>query len=227
MKTYIEIGSWIVGCEGAEISLAFLELAGTYNDETINIISANDCKLLLTQLWPERCFSIYTVTPPDILSAYAKINSLYTMWKTQQLPDLLRAFYTLQLEYEPLDNYNGYEKTEVTYGKTDTTTYGKTDTIHHGKTNTLSTDIYGYNSTDASNSDKVTSEDTGTTATEYRGDDKIEASGKDTTEITKRGNLGLTSSQQMVLSEWDLRRKNFVIDALRDFVNTFTIYIGG
>lgn len=206
---------------------SLLALSGTYNEETITIASASTVKNNLIQLFGERCFyplfSDAEIINP--LNATDKVKEMYATWKTEQLPDLLRAFYALQLEYEPLDNYNGYEKTEIKYGKTTDTQYGKTDTTTHGKTNTLETDVYGYNSgVDGADSDKVVSTDGGTTETEYSGNDGVTEGGTETHETTKRGNLGLTSSQQMIKSEWELRKKNFVLDVLHDFIDTYTCY---
>ena len=213
---------------------ALLELSGTYNDEAVTIASAGDIKMTLNQLWGERAFYVLFTTnetPTDAV-ILARLAAMYATWKAQQLPDYLRAFYALSLEYAPLDNYNGYEKTETTYGKTTDTTYGKSTDTTHGKSNTLETDIYGYNSSTESPSDVVTSTDSGTdTVTDSgtdtvtdSGTDTVTDSGKDTVEITKRGNLGLTTSQQMLSSEWNLRKQNFVVDVLRDFVNFYTIY---
>ena len=219
-----------------------LTLSGTYDEETVTIASANDIKMTLNQLWGERAFYVLFTTnetPTDAV-ILARLAAMYATWKAQQLPDYLRAFYALALEYAPLDNYSGYEKTETTYGKSTDTTYGKsTDTEYgkkidttHGKSNTLETDIFGYNSSTESPSDVVTSTDSGTDTDEYSGTDTVTDSGtdtvtdsgKDTVEITKRGNLGLTTSQQMLSSEWNLRKQNFVVDVLRDFVNFYTIY---
>lgn len=205
---------------------ALLELSGTYNEESITIASASTVKNNLIQLFGERCFyplfsDSEIITP---LNATDKVKEMYATWKAEQLPDLLRAFYALQMEYEPLDNYNGYEKVETTFGKTVKNEYGKEVVITHGKTNSLATDIYGYNSSDASNSDLVTSTDGGTTKTKDDDEDNMTEGGKETVESTKRGNLGVTTSQQMLLSEWNLRKKNFVLDVIRDFIDTYTIY---
>ena len=205
---------------------ALLELSGTYNEESITIASASTVKNNLIQLFGERCFyplfsDSEIITP---LNATDKVKEMYATWKAEQLPDLLRAFYALQMEYEPLDNYTGYEKVETSFGKTIKNEYGKEVTITHGKTNSLATDLYGYNSTEASNSDLVTSTDSGTTKTKDDDEDNMTEGGKETVESTKRGNLGITTSQQMLLSEWNLRKKNFVLDVIRDFIDTYTIY---
>lgn len=204
-----------------------LKLEGTYNEETITIASADTVKNNLIQLFGERCFYPLFSDSENInpLTASDKVKEMYSTWKTEQLPDLLRAFYALKMEYEPLDNYNGYEKTEITYGKTTDTTYGKTEDTTHGKTNTLETDVYGYNSGEnGAESDKVTSTDGGTTGIEYGGTDGVEEGGTETHETTKRGNLGVTSSQMMITSEWEMRKKNFVLDVIHDFIDTYTCY---
>lgn len=225
MRISIDIATWLLECEVYQISLDDLALSGTINDETITIIDKDDCKLLLEQLWGDRLFALHFFTFPQNSALYQKAMDIYKLWKSQQLPDLLRAFYALQLEYEPLDNYNGVETTDITFGKTTDTTYGKGETITHGKTNTLETDVYGYNSgTDGADSDKVTSTDGGTTGTSYSGTDGVAEGGTQQQTITKHGNLGITTSQQMIMSEFNMRKKNFVVEALKDFVNTYTTY---
>lgn len=204
-----------------------IELKGTYNGEEIEIASAGDVKATLIQLFGERNFyplfgDDETITEQLILT---KISNMYSNWKTSKLTNMLRAFSALQAEYNPLDNYNGYEKTEIKYGKTTDTEYGKTDTTTHGKTNTLETDVYGYNSGEnGADSDKVTSTDGGTTEIIYGGTDGIKEGGTETHELTKRGNLGVTTNFQMISGEWDLRARNYVIDVLRDFINLYTAY---
>lgn len=224
MRISIDIATWLLECEVYQISLDDLALSGTVNDETITIIDKDDCKLLLEQLWGDRLFALHFFTFPENSELYQKAMDIYKLWKAQQLPDLLRAFYALQLEYEPLDNYNGVETTDITFGKTTDTTYGKGETITHGKKNILATEVYGYNSLNPAPEDSVTSTDSGTTGTAYSGEDGVKEGGTQKQTITKHGNLGITTSQQMIMSEFNMRKKNFVVEALKDFINTYTTY---
>lgn len=211
----------------ADVINSILGISGEYGGETITVADGPTVINILRELFGERAF--YTAYGDnDIVSEdghVLKIASTYSLWKNSKLTNILRAFAALQAEYNPLDNYNGYEKTDITYGKTTDTEYGKTDTTTHGKTNTLETDVYGYNSgVDGADSDKVVSTDGGTTAIIYGGTDGIKEGGTETHEVTKRGNLGVTTNFQMISGEWDLRARNYVIDVLRDFINIYTAY---
>lgn len=204
-----------------------LGISGEYDGEQITVADGPTVINILRELFGERAF--YTAYGDnDIVTddgQTLKIASTYSLWKNSKLTNILRAFSALQAEYNPLDNYNGFEKTEITFGKTSDTTYGKTEDTTHGKTNTLETDVYGYNSgKDGAESDKVTSTDGGTTGTVYGGTDGVIEGGTETHELTKRGNLGVTTNFQMISGEWDLRARNYVIDVLRDFVNLYTVY---
>ena len=212
---------------GAEAISALLGISGEYEGEQITVSDGPTVISILRELFGERAF--YTAYGDnDIVTddnQALKIASTYSLWKNSKLTNTLRAFAALQAEYNPLDNYNGYEKTEIKFGKTTDTKYGKTDTTTHGKTNTLETEVYGYNSgVDGADSDKVVSTDGGTTELVLGGTDGITEGGTESHEVTKRGNLGVTTNFQMISGEWDLRARNYVIDVLRDFVNLYTAY---
>lgn len=212
---------------GAEAISELLGISGEYEGETITVADGPTVINILRELFSERSF--YTpYGDNDIVSEDGqalKIASTYSIWKNSKLTNILRAFAALQAEYNPLDNYNGYEKTEITFGKTSDTTYGKTDTTKHGKVNTLETKVYGYNSgAGGADSDKVTSSDSGTTTIGAAGTDGVKEGGKETHELTKRGNLGVTTNFQMISGEWELRARNYVINVLSDFVNLYTVY---
>lgn len=127
-----------------------------------------------------------------------------------------------------------------THNTTDTTTYGKTDTRTPNLSEVTDNSIYGYNSATASPSDSSTRATTGTDTNALSGNDVLaktgsntltkggtdinEASGTDTVTTVKSGNLGVTTSQQMLNSEWELRKRQFVSEIIHAFINTVTIY---
>lgn len=228
-RAEFSIFDWLYYAEithGQEMVEQFLELKGTYDNVEITISTGAKVSELLQYLFSERKFVLpYSdlVIPTTSLMA-DDCTKIYQLWKTNTLPNFLRAFYALQSEYNPLNNYNGYEKIEISFGKTIDTEYGKKEDITHGKTNTLATDTYGYNSVNPAPRDAVTSTDGGSTGTEYSGTDGVTEGGTETHETTKNGNLGVTSSQQMINSEWELRKKDFAKDVIKSFVDEFTIY---
>lgn len=136
------------------------------------------------------------------------------------------------IKYDPIENYSSVE--ETTYGhKVDRTPIKKeTETV---KTNMdTTTEItsdqgnqrYGFNSTEAVNTDKAkdtqkqhqtANEDSNRTTREYtREGDEVEThSGTDT--FKRSGNIGVTTSQQMLESEIDLWTKwDFLSEFYRD-----------
>ena len=80
-------------------------------------------------------------------------------------------------------------ETETSYGKVDTTTFGKTDTTTYGKVDTMQ---YGKQD--------QTTYNTQVQDTRNLSDEHIEM-------VFRQGNQGITMTQQMVTSEWELREK--------------------
>lgn len=160
-----------------------------------------------------------------------------------------RMWDALQAQYEPIENYSMVEimtdnKTVHTYGKSTT----RTDDLSHARTGTdtrtpsltVTTDnsVYGFNSgATPSPSSKVTDTTTGTDATQYGNTLKDTGtvtnadSGEDTDTnnytLKRSGNIGVTTSQQMLESEYELRKKNYfneIVFADLDKLLTLSIY---
>lgn len=151
-------------------------------------------------------------------------------------PYWTKQWATLLLEYDPIENYRMIEEmtddeTVTEYGKTNT----RTDDLTHTKegtetdTPTLVTKsengVYGFNSSEPVPSDEQTSTNvSGTDVVDYdltetdSGTVKDELSGEDTQtrnyHLERSGNIGVTTSQQMVESERNLWKWNFFIDVV-------------
>lgn len=156
-------------------------------------LNATQCKYLFLP-YIERNFFNYN-NEDDELDAF---NFLWRCFISEYLPKYKKAYETLQLEYDPLDNYNGI--TETILGKTKVKT---TNDISSKKvTNTMTDTPAGYNSASYSNRDKTV--DTSETDS-Y--DDVFTTEGDQVTNIEKKhGNLGVTTSQQMINSELELNQ---------------------
>lgn len=133
--------------------------------------------------------------------------------------------------------------TGTTYGKTDTasgtdqTTYGKTDTASgtdrttYGKTDTASgTDstTFGHVNTESRNMTDATTYGHSNQETRNMTDalthgHVLTASGRDKETLTRSGNIGVTTSQQMAQSSLDLWKWNYFYDIFRDIDSIFTI----
>lgn len=132
----------------------------------------------------------------------------------------VKEYATLSAEYNPIENYSMTEsmtndKTVIDYGRTATTTPDLTTTSNTG--------VYGFNSADAAPSETVTQTSTGTQS--------AISGGSDTTThnytLTRSGNIGVTTSQQMLESERQLWAWNFfesVVFPDIDRVLTLNIY---
>lgn len=135
----------------------------------------------------------------------------------------------LLTEYNPIENYNSteIESTEIT-GENSTTTAisttsnGETTTNTTGETTeTLSPyDSENFNNNSKNNSSGVTSETT--TSSDNSSNTMSGTSSQTNARTLKRsGNIGVTTSQQMIQSEIDLRKN----DLINDFFNIVQNYI--
>lgn len=137
------------------------------------------------------------------------------------------------VEYNPIENYDmteTLEKTEETeFGKKVTRTDELTETREDDtlqtdtptQTRTTEESVYGFNANDASpsreieetNGGEFTSAQTGTVTTDNTGTQEIEDSGTETKDtdhtLIRHGNIGVTTSQQMIQSEIALWQWNF------------------
>ena len=127
---------------------------------------------------------------------------------------------TLSAQYNPIENYSMTE--EMTDDET-VSEYGKVHTREDNLKDESKTAVYGFNSSEAS--------DTGSGETTRTGVVTDRDSGEDTHTrnytLTRSGNIGVTTSQQMLQSERDLWKWNFFRDVVfpdLDKVLTLRIY---
>lgn len=122
---------------------------------------------------------------------------------------LFDSYDTLSLEYNPIENYRRTE--EITHGS-----HVDVETINRGQkhsTNTDTTQPYAYNSESYSNGEKVTTDTTHDTSMDSTTTDIGEY--KDNT--LTYGNIGVTTSQQMIEAEIKLNQYNLA----KWFINLF------
>lgn len=154
---------------------------------------------------------------------------------------------TLELTYNPIHNYDMMELLtrvdETEFGKTRT----HTDNINHGKTGTetqtpnLTTEsqdgIFGFNSDESVPANDTTATATGTNTITYNTTDTDTGTQTDVDggtdsitinhQISRSGNIGVTTTQQMIESERELWKWNFfrnVVFPDIDRVLTIQIY---
>lgn len=175
---------------------------------------------------------------------------LYRLWQkyvTIHHPDFAKAYAAWTSNYEPLQNYDSTETYLHLYDDgTDTTriTHGKVNTVSAASGTTAPT-TSNYITTDESATPRLESQTTqsgtttdsesGTTTTtlehspttatidgESYTADKIESETR-----KKSGNIGVTTSQQMLQSEVDLRLNPLIMQYIDNFMRDYTYYVSG
>ena len=163
-------------------------------------------------------------------------------WSRKRLPHWRRYYRAISIEYEPLENYDRREErtTDLKYGhniKTD-------DDITHGETITTDDDLtHGLtveNQISADNATTYQADSKGVNSGKDQRDLKEAHTGKDErdlnelhsgTDTTKEnirahGNIGVTTSQQMLQSELDLIPELNLLDYIaEDFHTEFCLYV--
>ena len=173
------------------------------------------------------------------------LHVLWGVYENTHHNDFLKAYAAVIANYDPLENYNGTETTvrQKMDGE-------QTETITHGKTTTNSLGVNGVETTNQVTSvdsatlrdeskttqkGTTTVSDSGTTTTTKDTDTKSLTIG-DTTYTadyvegetkSRHGNLGVTSSQNMIQQEIDLRLKPLLMLYLDEFAQTYLYYVGG
>lgn len=179
-------------------------------------------------------------------SGYKTQITLFNLWDVYNAiykPNFLKAYEASTLEYNPISNYDsketnvyltneGKEKNEVKHGKTTTNTAN--DVTNETKTTSDVSEDY-RNEEKTIQSGSTTVADSGTTTTNITREaksltvgEKIYSADEVRAEIKeKSGNIGVTTSQQMLQSEIDLRLSPVVMLYLDQFANTYFYYVGG
>ena len=133
----------------------------------------------------------------------------------------------MEAVYNPLENYDSNEESTTTTGaKEENFKKGaNTDTTEVGQgITTTKSDTTTYDSTNFTNVDKVTTDETARTTTTNLGERSDTRTEKEHIDkISKRihGNIGVTTSQQMIESEIELRKRNIVTEYLKDFATMY------
>ena len=179
---------------------------------------------------------------------YLKRN--ITFWFSRRLFDFDRMYQSLRMEYSPIENYDRIEniKREYKYSGTDTEilTLGSSTTSSHTGTDTDNTQgggsnekgVSAYNEDGYTNREKDTETHNSNNTQTYNstltntgsGSDKTQTDyGKQRTETENtriHGNIGVTTSQNMIESEMSLRAKYDIYKIIsREFEREFLVQI--
>ena len=128
----------------------------------------------------------------------------------------------LLMDYNPIENYNSTESETTTTENATTTGNENTTTTTTNSTsenNGVTTNkVSPYDSENFSNDNNSNSSNTttvnGTDSTSITDSGNISSNGTLTRTLTRKGNIGVTTTQQMIESEYELRAKNLVFEFL-------------
>ena len=163
---------------------------------------------------------------------YLKRN--INFWFARRLFDFERMYEALRTEYSPIENYDRKENISRDYENSGidkaSTTLGSTTTSTNIGSNDNENKVSAYNESDYTNREKdiqsynstVTNRGSGTdtTQTEYG------LKRKEVEDIRVHGNIGVTTSQQMIESEMSLRAKYDIYKIIsKEFEREFLVQI--
>ena len=129
--------------------------------------------------------------------------------------------------YNPIENYDNNEESTTTIGvKEENFKKGtNTDTTEVGQGQiTTKNDVTSYESDTFADAGKVTTDESARTTTTTMGertDIRTEKEHIDTFKKRIHGNIGVTTSQQMIESELELRKRNVVTEYLTEFATMY------
>lgn len=147
----------------------------------------------------------------------------FESYNTLMASNLKSQLDAMKLSYNPIENYDRSEETTTTTGtKEENFKKGvNTDTTEVGQgIITTKSDVTSYESNTFADADKVTTDEaarTTTTTMGERSDVRTEKEHIDKFESHVHGNVGVTTSQQMIESELSLRKQNVVAEYLTEF----------
>lgn len=177
------------------------------------------------------------------------MQSMIGRWSQKELPIWTRLYKTTLLDYNPIENYDRME--EWTEGENssrsvDAETTGNSTTDSTGSTNTSGTTtasdtgqkyVSAYNETDFTPTEKDTNTQNGSSTTKQseQGNVKVNTAADTTTNETEKrdlvrsgrthGNIGVTTSQQMIESERQVSLYNIIDVIITSFKNRFCLLV--
>lgn len=173
------------------------------------------------------------VTFQTLSDAINYVHGIFTRWKKDRLPAFIKLYQALNADYDPISNYDKTSKITTDYKgkeKTTTTPTGEEkDTFVKGaETNTTTDSATTYDSSseyETGKSVQGTLQYTDTTTTSFTNrkteEEKEYTSRQDEVNEHTTGNIGVTTSQQMIESQISLTdnmANNIPYYIVRDFV---------
>lgn len=187
--------------------------------------------------------SLYLDDSTEPSESYDHFKELFNSFLEGSAYEYQRKWDALKAEYSPIENYDRTESTTTTTdAKTDTITKdAKTDTTHNPQVTVTASggtvvETDQNSPFDAGFSDvaKATTVQPQTTTTQSANDVSIDYAqdkttnnyGQDKTTVSSHvhGNVGVTTNQQMISAELELRANVFIYDVIHDIINNIAYY---
>ena len=206
--------------------LSILSLYNYYPDvfDELKLPAGMDKNLQVSVICAELAELDLIYNDPDML------KTLIGIWSSRQLDSWTKLFATTKFTYDPIANVDAEEVRTTEYGKIDTRTpnlkrernTNVTDEVTPGDVITES--VQGYDSSTWADSRKqarsgsTTNTTTGSDTYTDTGEDVNAATGKDIETLKRHGNIGVTSTQQLIEAERDVDKFDmyaFISDAFK------------
>lgn len=215
-----------------------LSVLGMYNVDSS--ILGEDVLSLPEGVDRETLLPLLLVEAAELETAYpdpALFKPVCKAWSAARLPAWERMALALSEEYNPLHNYDRTEEEDL--DRTETGTDGGTRSIARGGRDTTtdttggsSTEgVTGYNTAAFADKSKVTTTGQGSTTTDY-GSTSTETRNltrggttKDKRKLRAYGNIGVTTSAEMLRGELEVRNTDIYHIIAREFVRYFCLLV--
>lgn len=203
------------------MSIMLISLMTLYNQDSSILNSTNFP--LPTGVTHENLDPLLLAETAELELLYPEPSTLKTVikaWATVRNPAWTRMITALTEEYNPLHNYDRQESwTDEHENEGSKSSSGSSESSGSG---TDTTQVAGFNdATNLTNKDKLTSSSSGDSESEYT----EETSDTGTTTRTGRvqGNIGVTTSAQMLAGELEIRQQDIYKIIVREFIKMFCL----
>ena len=172
---------------------------------------------------------------PNLLADLAELEVIYPdpeimktiieVWSKKQLPVWSKLMDTVNLEYNPIYNKDGY------YEETETRDLANTNRITDRISGSVTDEGSNTNSVSAFNANDFQNREKDTIENERReeAENTSVSNGTDTGDITRErheyGNIGVTTTQQMIKEEREVVQFNIVNYIIEDFKQRFCLLV--
>lgn len=203
------------------MSIMLISLMTLFNQDSSILNSTNFP--LPTGVTHENLDPLLLAETAELELLYPEPSTLKTVikaWATVRGPAWTRMIIALTEEYNPLHNYDRQESwTDEHENEGSKSSSGSSESSGSG---TDTTQVAGFNdATNLTNKDKLTSSSSGDSSSEY----SEETSDTGTTTRTGRvqGNIGVTTSAQMLAGELEIRQQDIYKIIVREFIKMFCL----